>query len=298
MRRASSGTLAATAALLGLVPLGCSVSQENEGARGAVTQRVITTYNLSVTVPSGTTSTDFPVLAQDALWLHDGVKVLAETGNNHAKVANLGQHTTELGADAETGDITSKANAWLRERAHVFGALKTAGTLSHQTGTVIDGGYQEHATITTTTSTRTVDFPTAIGDITVLDKQAQTLAPASYGRVAVYSGGTLQLGTGDYYVNALQIEPQAHIRVDTSGGPVSIYVKTELKYASAFENAGGLASNTLLAYFGTADASLQAALQGTFMAPSAQATLTTLTQGTHTGAVFAKSVDIGAGVTL
>ena len=59
-------------------------------------------------------------------------------------------------------------------------------------------------------------------------EQAQVLEPGSYETVEVGSEGWLYLTTGPYHMERLILRPDANVRLDTTNGPIRIFVRWEL----------------------------------------------------------------------
>src|SRR6185312_12160612 len=78
--------------------------------------------------------------------------------------------------------------------------------------------------------------------------------------VTVYSGATLSLAAGTYFMDSLDIEPQARLAVDTRAGNVLVYVRSGLTYRGSTVYTGPN-NRLLLAYLGTASPAFECVSQ-------------------------------------
>lgn len=209
--------------------------------------------------------------------------------------ANAGTGTTDIGASANVGDVLSKANVTVRSSATVNGMVRTEGTLTTQAGAMLLGGSQAHtAPLGLPALAWSVTFPAATGGDVRLEPgaPARSIAPGSYGAVVLKSNTTLTLSTGTYFMDSLDIEPGAILRLNQTAGAVLIHVHTSLVYRSAITVQGGGQPDVLLAYFGTAATFLEAPLTGAVIAPNATLTIgPTIGGAAYVGTFFAKSIE-------
>lgn len=174
---------------------------------------------------------DVMLSASDRLVIDDRC-VLGKPGA-FVGVANLGVSQTELGAGVQAhSDVVSRGDvSFLRSQSHVFGKVATSGTVLQQDNVVVDGGIEEFAEVQPRTVSWSIEFP--VGSDTDIslppDAPNHDLAPGSYDSIQAFSRSTLTLRAGEYYINSLVLEPDVHFRIDTSHGPVQIYVKETLR---------------------------------------------------------------------
>ena len=92
---------------------------------------VTRTTRQTIFVVSGTTAGGSFILA-------DCARVMS-SATAFNSVINTGTGLTEVGVQGHTGDITSRANVFLRDRLTVHGFLRTSGTLTRQNLTTVTG---------------------------------------------------------------------------------------------------------------------------------------------------------------
>jgi hypothetical protein len=133
--------------------------------------------------------------------------------------------------------------------------------------------------------------------LTVGPDQQKVLAPGNFGAVSIQSRAKVTLSAGTYYFDGLGVEPQAEIALNTSGGPVVIYVRDTLMFRGKLS--GSISSSTLLiGYFGSQTALLEAPMTAMVVAPNAQIVLGTGSPQRFVGRYFARNIELRASVTL
>lgn len=234
-----------------------------------------------------------PVYAAGSLSIND--RVTLTTSGAPAGAFNGGTGQTHLGVDSAIGSLVSNGDVFAAERAHINGDLTTSGVLTQQNNVVIAGTLTQRAALTfPNLEAFTVAFPTADqGDRSLEPGQSLTLAPGSYGNVSIKSRSTLLLSTGTYYLESLNVEPQATVRLASTGGPLFLYVKEAFTFKGTLLDSQGRNDTLLVGYFGTADTFIESAFAGTIVAPKATLWLKTTTVP-HRGSFFAKNIDIAA----
>jgi len=238
--------------------------------------------------------------AQGSLVLGDRVKVKNQNGT-FAPSVNAGSAQTNVGADAQVGDLWSRGAVELRDRCVANGNLRTMSTLqldanAHVTGLVTQNG----AFLQIPKLSLSVTFPgTNQGSKNVPPNGTLTLAPGAYDGVTVNAGATLFLSTGTYFFNNWDVEPNAKISCSSGSGQIVVNVKLGLIYrGSIIERTGGR-PKMFVGVFGTSAVSLEGPFTGTFMALSAPLTLATLNPpAAHTGAFYAQSITVNPDNTI
>ena len=238
--------------------------------------------------------------AQGNLVIGDRVKIKNQNGT-FAPSVNAGSAQTNAGADAQVGDLWSRAAVELRDRCKATGNVKTRSTLkldanASVTGTVTQNG----ALLQIPTLSLTVTFPgTNQGDKNIAPNGQLTLAPGAYANVTVNAGATLFLSTGTYFFNNWDVEPNAKISCSSGSGQIVVNVKVGLIFrGSIIEKTGGR-PKFFLGVFGTSAVSLEGPFTGTFMALTASLTLATLNPpAVHTGAFYARDITVNPDNTI
>lgn len=248
--------------------------------------------NVSLTLPAGVQLGDFTVGANGALRIEDRVTVKGTTGAG-AAVVNGGLTESNIGVEAVVGNLTSVVGVTLRDRSAVWGNLTTAGSLTRGNNTTITGIPSPNASLgTSTVQPWAVNLPVAtMGDVTVPPDMPSVLAPGSYGSVTAYSRSTLSLSSGAYYMGSLDIEPQAVLRLDTSAGPVVMYVRGSVIFRGQLVNVAGPASDFLIVSFGTGYVTLESPFTGSILVPNGTLYMNTVTGG-YRGAFYAQTMQV------
>jgi hypothetical protein len=136
----------------------------------------------------------------------------------------------KLGADARIeGDVIVDGNAFLRSRARVTGDVTLAGSLREQTDVVIDGTLEERATVTLP-NIPVKDVSYGAHSVTVKNGQHETWAPGDYRDGKVRARGSVVFTAGTYNFRRLEIEPNAELILDTTGGEIVVNVDRQLEF--------------------------------------------------------------------
>ncbi|MBX3184999.1 MAG: hypothetical protein KF915_20420 [Polyangiaceae bacterium] len=225
-----------------------------------------------------------------------------------------------VGAGAQLFNVNGLANAASQGDARVgigasLGSLLTAGNLSigigaqlsgdaFASGSVINHGAvagqvsQGAAVQLSDLSCFQVAFPPAGGAVDVLPHVTRTLAPGSYARAKLLPKATLKLRAGSYFFKRFEALPLARVELDTSAGPVRIFVQEQLSMLGNWEGGPAGAERILLAYLGSSPLTWVRPLAGTLLAPSAAVTLGNWEEGALRGAFFAHELNVLPGVHL
>jgi len=129
--------------------------------------------------------------------------------------------------------------------------------------------------------------------VTVPPDSTRTLAPGSYGALNIASRTKVYLRSGTYFFTSGNLEPGADVRLNTSTGPVYLYVKDSFTFKGKFVDSSGRYDQVMVGYFGTAVANIETAFSGTLVAPRARVELKTVTDA-HRGSFFAKELEVFA----
>lgn len=283
------------------VGVGCSGSAERgEQGLGVSQQAQVAadSKTFSISLPSGASLSSEPAVASQTLTLGDRATVQAANGA-FLPIENAGTSSaegTELGTDTHVGAILSGPSVTLRDRSKVDGDVQSGGTVTRQNQTVVNGSVTEHSAPSFYRWSWTVNFPAASQSVSVAGGSSTPIDPGSFENVTVFSSATLRLKTGTYYLKSFDVEPQAQILVDTTQGPVVVYVRGGLIWRGA-ANFTGPSDRLFLGYAGTDSVALESPFVGTLAAP--EATVRLAVGGTnHFGAFFAKSLQLDPGVHL
>ncbi|MES1188261.1 MAG: C-type lectin domain-containing protein, partial [Myxococcales bacterium] len=261
----------------------------------------IVNEDLSVVIPRGSNIGDVMISSSDKVTIDDR-STLAKA-SKLSKVANLGTNTLELGAGVKAyADVFSVGNvSFLRSGSQIAGSLTTSGTILQQNNVTISGLVKTGTSIPPNETKWSVPWPTGVtNDISrAPDAPNFDIAPGSYDSIQVYSRATITLRSGTYFINSLVLEPQAHFRVDTSSGPVLIYVRETLRLRVGLEYLKGPRGQVLFGYIGQQTALFEEALVASVVAPKSAIELRRPASGlAHEGSFFGKEVHVFSDATV
>lgn len=288
------------AAVVGALLVGCA---GHDGAPAehlsTKTEAVVEATQLSFEVPSGVDFYDVAFGSREQLRLHDRVWVLEEPRRNaaqYADVSNAGgggpQNITNLSPGSRVGNLTSRADLWLSSGSSVSGSTSYSGALN-----VAPGAFapvlSKDSTLTASTFSWDPKYTPSSEPAIVYGGQTRALAPGSYGMVTSYPSALVQLRTGTYFIDQLDIEQASRFSFDTSAGPIYLYVKTSLVMRGSDDGAD--ASKILIGYLGQLPVTIDSGFDATLVAPLAPVRLGT-TGKRLSGSVFAKVLEVDSDV--
>lgn len=216
---------------------------------------------------------------------------------------SAGPLRSEFGAGIQSyTNITSGGDLdFLRSGATVSGDIRTAGTLLKQNNVTIQGSVSLGATIAEEKIEWQITWPTL--GLQSINREPDTpnvsITPGAYDHITLKSRSTVTLRTGTYLVSSLTTEPQAHLQIDTSQGPVYIYVRNELRLRSRLEYQQSTHEQVVMGYWGSQPALFEEALEAAVLAPNAAIELRRPnSQKPHKGAFFGKEVHVFSDATV
>jgi RHS repeat-associated protein len=271
---------------------GCNEGGQSDDAVEQRSAALATPRTISLPFPAGASRDAVVIGANGSLRLSDRVQTRRLDGSP-APVSNAGNTTTNIGADASIGTLTSIASVTLRERARVDGNLATSGTLIRQNGTTVTGSITQNAVLTPlNVFSWTVFWPDQnAGDVTVPSSAVRDLSARAYEDVVVRTGGELRLSGGIYHLGSLIAEPGSRLVVDRSQAPVVVYVSGTLIYRGQTVSGGGPEGDFLITFLGPGNVVIEQPFTGTIVAPEASVTLAATAAGSR-GSFFARDVEI------
>lgn len=250
---------------------------------------------LEVSLPDGFTLASAAIGANGQLSVNDRARI---DGGSYGLgcVVNVGAGMSELGADAQLGDLFGGGGVFLRERSFVSRKVQAGAAITQQNGVTVMGSMAARAPLAPAQSQSwLVTFAEGAADITLVNGQTRTLIPGSYRNVTVNAGTRLTLGTGTYNFQSLKLEPQSTLTLNPGAGSVVINVRSELIFRGVVPSRDTNAAKVLVGYFGTAMAAVEAPFGGTLVAPNARIKVESLNGATHYGAFFGKDVEVHQG---
>jgi len=291
--RAVWGCLSIVGTVAPALLMGCGAGErqahEEKVERVGSSQAALTiALRLGLTLPGATDFRTTAVSTNEQLRLYDRSQIKTEAGG-FASVANAGTVTTEYYVGAQSGTATSAASINLHENSRVNGSATTSGTITKWAGASVTGASEQGASLPPTTVTWTVPFETSSQVQTANPGQTITLAPGAYSQIVVFNTARVKLRSGTYYVDQLNLTQLSNVELDTTAGPIKLYVRASLVFRATI--IGGTPDRFLLGYFGSLPVVLDANFRGTIVAPTAPVRFARPSTQ-HIGSVFAKSVDI------
>jgi len=232
------------------------------------------------------------VYAARQLKIDDHASIRTSSGG-YALSASGGSLTTTIGPDAQVGTILSVAPVDLRDRVSVTGFVKSSGAVTPGNGLTLSGPIIPQASLLPVPLTGfAAQFPaTVVNTVPLEPGQTSTIVPGSYGDELIKQGATLRLSSGVYSFHSLDVESGGTLSLNTSAGPIFVYVETTLTYRGATVTERGANSDLLLAVFGTGLVSIESSFTGTLVAPNASIVLAFVTAG-HSGSFFGLDVEV------
>ncbi|MDZ7313673.1 MAG: right-handed parallel beta-helix repeat-containing protein [candidate division KSB1 bacterium] len=193
-----------------------------------------------------------------------------------------------------TGNVTAIGNIEIERDNTINGDVTANGTVDKDEEATVNG------TITSGASLAAVDLPSlsysCTGTTSVIagkDKE-KNVAPGDYNLLRADKNAQLNLSAGNYSVKTLQLDDRSRLRVDVSGGDVTINVCVQINF---IKNAdiiitGGTSRNLTINYLGTKKVVLgkDGGYQGSVVAPNALVELGS--KAGFLGSICAKSIAI------
>jgi len=199
-----------------------------------------------------------------------------------------------------TGDVRAAGDVTVREKNTINGNVIAGGKVVNQ-GTV-NGTITKNAAVPVAPLPQFA-FPVGAINVTVLVNRTVNLAPGSYAIVKVLNYGTLRLRSGNYFFTGLSTELFSTLAIDVSDGPVTINVKTELKFGKKSKveiTPGGEAQSEQVTFNSLEDGNVRflqgAKVLGSLLAPKAQVLI--WANAAFRGAICAESIFIGEKTTV
>ena len=262
---------------------------------------VSTQVSISLKYPDTSRPTQVLLSATDHLTIDD--QVTLGTASQSPTVSSSGLARSEFGAQTTTyADVVSRGDVtFLRSAATVYGKLTTQGVVQLQNDVRITGGYVQNVQV----NHASLDWKVAWSDNGASDFSHPpgaanvNLPPGAYDSIQIFSRSTVTLRSGTYFINSLNVEPAAHLRFDTTGGPVQIYVKSLLRLQVSLEFLQPKHAQVLFGYLGNQVAWFGEAIEAAVISPNAPIELRRPNSGRpHKGAFFGKEVHAFSNVSV
>lgn len=258
----------------------------------------LVTFTMTITTPRLVSPLTVTLGSTGPMQIGASTKIV-RPGTGVTVVTSVGAGGVSAEPQAQLGDIWSTSPVTLRDRVRVLGTIHAPAVVQGNAVSVA-GGIDTSTPITPVTVIAwTVVYPAAIPtDVALGNGQTASRPPGRFGTMRVFSGGTLTLTTGSYYLDALVLEPGAKVVLSQDTGPVIVYVRqSAILRGSVVSSVNGSPPDFLLGYLGTSELFVEMPFSGTVVAPSAKLTLRSVPSG-HTGSFFGRTIEVGPNTTI
>lgn len=187
---------------------------------------------------------------------------------DRASAPSLASHgTTEVGADADAGDIVSDGAVRLRSRAFVDGSVVSGDAVTLQHGADVSGTIEEDVAVDLPSIPTVAGPGTSATPLVVNSGESHTILPGALGQVTVNSNATLVLdGAGDFGFDRLVVNQGGVISYDDGA---RIFVHRGMTWRGSQDGPGALP----FAQSGSGWTHFEASYDGSITAPSASVRL-------------------------
>lgn len=199
---------------------------------GSLAIHLLTTGVLAGSAAAAPALNDYLILAGGKVTVGGGSVATGLVGSRYTGAANQFA-VTVAGAASIQGECRSQHHIQLNNGAHITGnAIHPAGTNIH-----LGAGATVGANILADPELPPLPAPSVFGSggpnhTGGGNGQNLTLAPGSYGDVALGGACTLNLSAGTYYFNSLHSGNGLDLRLDLQGSTIQIYVTTDAHFGS------------------------------------------------------------------
>ncbi|HEY3500066.1 MAG TPA: collagen-binding domain-containing protein, partial [Polyangiaceae bacterium] len=260
----------------------------------------VTNVTFAVKTPAGVLPSDLALgTALGSLKQRNGVKLVKDAGG-FASVASVeASARLAIGTDAQAQSAYSELTGIdVGARAHLFGSVRTANTLTRGPNVLIDGTISQNSNLKPLEILAwNAAFPSLNrGSCDLQPDKTQIIDPGTYGNIVVKARSHLKLRAGTYYFTSLSLEATAILDVDNGAGPVFINVKNAFAWSGAVVETQPTKGNVVFALATNGPVNVMTALRGLVVAPNATLTLSTSTG--HYGSFFARTLEVRPNATI
>lgn len=232
-------------------------------------------------------------------------------------LAGFGSSSTTIQAAAKVyGHLLSGGTIYLGSGATIFGSAQSGGTINPQDATAKVLGTQSPNTPAVPQLLKfSVDWPTTAGapvmrnagnSLPAAGNPGEELAPGNYGAFNVGDRNRLTFRAGSYFFTSFELATQAEVRIDSTLGPVAIYVRDTVRIFGRLlpaQNSSGVAivpeGQVLLGFRGTGQVQLSGGFIGNVVAPNAEILLPAPSNGgQHKGSFYGRDVTVDSNSNL
>jgi uncharacterized repeat protein (TIGR03803 family) len=167
--------------------------------------------------------TDNDTAAAEFVFISNGLIEVNQNQDSKGDVHANGRIEFDRGAPGtHVGNLEARGNIEIDRRNTIQGDVRSGGSISLASGSVITGTRTPHTTVHTIPMP-TLSYSAGGTNVTVPVSGTRTLTPGSYGTVKVSRSGTLFLSPGSYFMTSLDTDANAVLSIN-AGGPVNIHV--------------------------------------------------------------------------
>lgn len=250
---------------------------------------------------SATSGTTWAADCLDGFSLFSDVQSVFRDRDSIASGKSGSNGAIEMGIDAKSrGDLVSKGNILLRDRAKVFANVTAGGTIGLLAGASVSGSIRPDASVPGCALPRASIAP-GTRDLAVRNGEAMDLAPGAYRDANVSGNGRIRFRAGMYRFKTLRTEADGRFEFNPGAGIIEILVGESLSIGdrTRFDFTGQMLpervrfhsqQSTVLA-IGT-----DVQFRGALVAPLAKVKAASRTA--FRGSVYAQAIDFGPDVRI
>lgn len=303
--------------VLGAVAIGCGTDTPQPGVveKTAEQRQALDTapYEFNVALPAGV---QHALLSASSRLTLNGQGSIGKAGTL-SHLAGFGPASTSIQAAAKIhGHLLSGGTIYLGSGAIIYGSAQSGGTINPQDATAKVLGTQSPNTPAVPQLLKfSVDWPTTAGapvtrnagnSLPPVGNPGEPLAPGNYGAFNVGDRNRFTFRAGSYFFTSFELANQAEIRIDSTLGPVAIYVRDTVRVFGRLlpaQNASGTAivpeGQVLLGYRGSNQVQLFGGFIGNVVAPNAEIQLPAPSNGgQHKGSFYGRDVTVDSNSNL
>ena len=248
--------------------------------------------DVSWTLPVGTLPSDVVLGAEHNLTLRD--RAVVQSGD----LANAGPQTVVGNNAAVAQDVVSVGNVRVWHRANIDGTVFTEGRVHKERSATVGAVDLNAALSPPATESASLDVPdVSNGTLHLEPDRTATAAPGRYDALIVKSRSTVNLSSGTYFLDRLQLEPQSKLVINPTGGPVIFVVGDTAILRGDIETSDGSDPDVTFVYLGHSALRLERSFEGVVLAPDSELVLTG-NRTVYRGAFFASRIDVTPDVTV
>ncbi len=129
------------------------------------------------------------------------------------------------------GDVSVGQDLDLERDVQIHGDARAAGVVETESGVTVTGSTQSGAAAPSFADITTVSLALAAGgaDVELARNETRALPPGNYAALTTHLEATLELSTGHYRFQSLDLDRETRIRLDLAAGPIIIDVVGEVE---------------------------------------------------------------------